>query len=420
MSRWGTWLGGRRTVGLQLLALLAAAAAYALGRTEWIGSWKQALDWGAGSTALVGPVAAGCACLAYARLRSSAMHEVLLQSRHDALRWLQPFLAVWALGCAAITLLTLTTTTLASLAGVPAYPQYVWILVPAWLVLAAQTAVGAAIGWASGRPWAAPVAAVLVFLLFLWTVVGPMPAVFSTGGAGSLTGATFRPGPAFGRGLLAIGLAGGVLALAHRPLVLAGPARRAVGVLVVGALGVGWVATPDDSDGHYGPVASPAVTCAGSAPEMCVYREIPRPLADLSARAQRLARPLLDIGVRLPSRFSQAAGQDGRVGEGWVGLMAEEESRTTVSDRSVFWSLLTPARCAPDFSDDPTPVPFAERHLIARWIGVRLGDVEPDPGDSDYRWLSGDPAVQAVWVRRTYEQLATCDFAAIRMPDGVG
>lgn len=420
MSRWRTWLGGERAVGLQLLALLGAAAAYALGRTEWIGSWKQALDWGAGSTALVGPVAAGCACLAYARLRSSAMREVLQQSRHDALRWLQPFLAVWALGCVAVLALSVTTTTLASLAGVPAYPQYVWILLPACLVLGAQTALGAAIGWASARPWAAPAAAVLVFLLFLWTVVGPMPAVFSTGGAGSLAGATFRPGPAFGRGVLAIGLAGCVLALAHRPLALASRARTALAVLAVGLLGVGWFVTPDDSDGHYGPLAHPAVTCAGSAPTVCVHREIPRPLADLSAKTERFARPLLDIGVRLPWRFSQTAPEDGSTGEGLVLLFAEEESRTTVSDRSAFGTLLTPARCAPDFSDDPTPVPFEERHLIGRWIQVRLGEVRPDPGDSDHAWLTGDPAAQAAWVRRTYAQLMSCDFAAIRMPDGVG
>lgn len=420
MSRWRTWLGGDRVLALQVLALLGAAAAYALGRTEWIGSWKQALDWGAGSTALVGPVAAGCACLAYARLRSSAMHEVLLQSRWDALRWLQPFLAVWALGCAAVLLLTVATTTAASLAGVPAYPRYVWILVPAWLVLGCQTAIGAAIGWASGRPWAAPAAAVLVFLLFLWTVVGPMPALFSTGGAGSLTGARFRPLPTLGRGVLAIGLAWAVLALAHRGLVAATRTRWVVGLVGLVLLGLGWVWTPDDSDGHYGPVAHPAVTCAGRAPEVCVYREIPRPLADLTAQAERLARPLIAIGARLPARFSQTAGTDGRAGEGWVGLMAEEESRTRVSERSVFWTLLTPARCAPDFSESATPPPVDERHLISRWLAVQVGDLRPASRDADFRWLTGDPAVQAAWVRRTYDQLATCDFAAIRMPDGVG
>ncbi|MEV4999504.1 DUF7224 domain-containing protein [Nocardioides sp. LML1-1-1.1] len=418
MSRWRTWLGGDRVLGLQVVALLGAAAAYALGRTEWIGSWKQALDWGAGSTALVGPVAAGCACLAYARLRSSAMHEVLLQSRHDALRWLQPFAAVWALGCAAVLALTLTTTTLASLAGVPAYPQYVWIVVPAWLVLGCQTAIGAAIGWTSGRPWAAPAAAVLVFLLFLWTVVGPLPALFTTGGAGSLAGAVFRPVPAFGRGLLAVGLAWCVLALAQRRQAFASPSRVAVGAVAVVLLGVGWAETPDHSDGHYGRVATPAVTCAGDAPEVCVYREIPRPLADLRARTERLARPLLDIGVRLPHRFSQAA--EVGSGDGSVFLWAEEESRTRVSDRSALQSLLSPAVCAADFADSPEPLPFEERHLIARWIQVRLGEVAPDPDDSDARWLAGDPAVQADWVRQTYARLSACDYAAIRMPDGVG
>ena len=40
MSVARTWLGGPRILLLQVVALLAAAAAYALGRTEWIGSWK--------------------------------------------------------------------------------------------------------------------------------------------------------------------------------------------------------------------------------------------------------------------------------------------------------------------------------------------------------------------------------------------
>lgn len=423
MRHWRTWLGGTRTVVLLSLVLLVVAVVSLAPRAaSWIGSWKQALDLAAGGTALVGPVAAGAACLAYSRLRSSAASEIILQGEWDWLRWLQPFLAVWALASAALVVVTVGATTAASLAGAPMYPQFAWIVLPALAVLGAQTAIGAAIGYASGRAWAAPMAVVIVFLLFLWTVNGPVPTLFVTGGVtGTLAGQTFAVLPVVGPGVFALGLGWCVLAAAHRRL-LASTVPRLVALCFAAVLVVvGWVWTGNDNDLRYVPVADPPLACAGSAPEVCVLREVPRPLHDLATKIERQASALYAIGAPVPERFSSERSTG--VQDGVVHLWADEESRRTVGDDSVTRTLVMPARCAADRADTPVDLPFEERHLLGRWLQVRAGLLVPDPDDSDAAWLSARAVTeqqQEAWVLATYRQLVACDFAGIRMPDGLG
>lgn len=402
--------------------MVAAGIGCVLGRADsWIGSWKQALDMAAGSTLLIGPVLAGAAALAYARLRSSAVSEILLQGPRDWLRWLQPLLTTWALGCLALVLVALGTTTAANLAGAPAYPQYIWILLPAFAVLGAQTAIGTAFGYAAGRPWTAPLAAVFVFLLFLWTVNGPLPTFFVTGGVtGTLAGETFVAGPVFGPGVAAVGIAGVVLAAAHPRLLLATMPRKLVAAGAVAILALGWVLTPGDNDARYAIVADPAVTCAGSAPEVCVLREVPRPLDDLAEKAHAQASALVEIGAPLPQRFSPSPHGSGRRKDGVVLMWTKEESARVIGDDSVTRTLVTPAECAADTGDDVEAVPFDARHLLGRWIQMRAGLLKPGKDDGDRAWLTRPSEAQQDWVRTTYRQLAECDFAAIRMPDGLG
>lgn len=421
MSRWQpwtTWLGGRRAVLLTFGLLVAAGALVASSRIgDWRGSWKMALATGAGATAFVGPVAAGVACLVYARLRSSAMSEVLRQSRRDWLRWLQPLLATWLLAFAALVVVTAATTTIAWRSGVPAYPEYLWIVLPAGGVLAAQTAIGAALGHASGRAWTAPLAVVLVFLLLLWTLTGPMPEFFDTGLVSSdLAGLRFVPEPWLAVGAAGLLLAVCVVGLAHRSLFLATAGRR----VLVGLAALGWVATwwAVDSDAQFDFLADPQWTCAGAHPEVCVHAETPRPLADLAARVDRQAAALRALDVALPARFVQTLGEQ-PTGTGPINLL-ESASRRTVPDEIATDALTRPTSCPADTGAGPAHLSFEARHLLGRWLQVRAGLLEPRPDDADRAWLTGDPAVADAWVRTTYVQLTACAYDQLRMPDGLG
>lgn len=418
MRRWFTWLGGRRAVLLILALFVAAGAAASANQIgDWRGSWKMALDAGGAARVFLGPVAAGVACLVYARLRSSAMSEVILQSRRDWLCWLQPLLAIWALAVAALVVVTATTTTIASLSGVPAYPRYLWILLPVCGVLAAQSAIGAAIGYASGRSWTAPLAVVLVLLLFLWSLAGPVPEFFLNGGfSGDLAGSRFVTGAWLATGVAAVALAVGVVALTHPRLFLTGVVRRAL----VGGAALGWLASwfVVDSAMLVEARTDPEWTCAGARPQVCVYAEHPRPLADLAARVDQQAAALRVLDIALPARFIESLDAQ-PPGTGSVNLLDWTAART-VPDEIATDALTRPTSCPADYGDEPAYLSFEARHLLGRWLQVRAGVLEPRPGDRDRAWLTGAPALADAGVRTTYRQLTDCAYDELRMPDGLG
>ncbi|WP_418062297.1 hypothetical protein [Pimelobacter simplex] len=403
---------------VMLVVFVAAGAVASSGRiNDWRGSWRMALDAGASARVFLGPVAAGAACLVYARLRSSAMSEVILQGRRDWLRWLQPLLAIWVLAVGALVVVTAGATTIASLSGVPAYPGDVWILLPVSGVLAGQVAIGAAIGYASGRPWTAPLAVVLVLLVFLWSQSGPLPEFFLDGGATvDLAGLRFVPRGWLVPGAAAIALAVVVVALAHPRLFLATAARR---VLVGGAL-LGWVASwfVIDDDMTVDLRADPEWTCAGAQPAVCVYAEHPRPLADLTARIDQQAEALRVLDIPLPERFVESLDEQ-PPGTGPINLL-ESASQRTVPDEIATDALTRPTSCPADSGAEPAYLSFEARHLLGRWLQVRAGVLEPRSDDRDRAWLTGDPARADAWVRTTYRQLTDCAYAQLRMPDGLG
>lgn len=382
---------------------------------HWSGSWKQALDSGAGGTVFIGPAAAGAACLAYARLRSSAMSDIVLQSRRGVWRWLQPLVTIWALASLALVVVTAIATSVAAARGAPASPALYWILVPACGVLAGQTAVGALLGQATGRMWAAPAAVVLVFLLFLWTTVGPSPDFFDTGGAtSSLGGMTYRAWPPVALGLAGLALAGVAVVLAHPPLFLATPGRRVIAAGVGAAWIASWWFAPGDSGDRVVPIADPPLRCAGAHPQVCVLADLPLPLDDLADKVDRQAAPLRALGVRLPDRFVDTPyGPPADPRDGVVNLQEDEVRRTVDVDRATD-TLVRPAACPADYAESPPVLAFDVRRQLGRWLQFRAGLLEPAAEDGDYDWLHGDPATQEAWVRTTYRQLAECRYDEVR------
>lgn len=414
-SAW-VWVGDRpRVAVLFCLLVLAGAVAIAPRADHWSGSWKQALDNGAGGTVFIGPAAAGAACLVYARLRSSSMGDIVLQSRRDWQRWLRPFVTIWALASLALVFVAVAASSVAAIRGAPASPVLYWILVPACGVLAGQTALGVLIGHLTARAWAAPAAVVLVFLLFMWTTVGGAPDFFDTGGAtSSLGGMTYRAWPPSAIGLAGLALAGTALVLAHPRLFLATPARRLVALGVGAAWVSAWWFTPGDAGERVVMVADPPLVCAGKQPEVCLLADIPLPLEDFARKVDRQAVALREIGVRLPDRFVDTPWgppQDRR--DGVVDLQEDEVRKAVDVDRATD-TLVRPAACPADYADEPPFHAFDARRQLGRWLQFRAGLLEPDPRDGDYDWLHGDPKVQEAWVRTTYRQLAECRYDEVR------
>lgn len=415
MSTSLAWVGDRARAALILVVLAAAGAASTFPNAgHWVGSWKQALDVGTGATVFIGPVAAGVACLSYARLRGSAMDDVLRQSVRDWWRWLQPLAAVWFLASLALTLVVLGAVSLATLNGLPSAWSSAWIVVPAFGVLAGQAAIGAAIGYASGRLWAAPAAVVLVFLLFLWTTVGPMPDFFDTGGArGSLGGFTYALWPATAVGLAGLALAGVVVGLAHPRLFLATATRRAI-MIGVGVVWIaGWWFTPGDAGERSVTMADPSLTCAGTGPEVCVSADLPLPLPDLARKMEEQAAPLRALGIRLPRFVAGSGAYEVGPAEGIINLF-EDDVRRTVHDQYVTEALVRPAGCPQEYAEGPPEEVWVARRQLGRWLRVRAGLLKPDPDVSDHRWLTSDPEAQERWVLTTYRQLAGCRYDEVR------
>lgn len=417
-----TWLGSRRTVVLELVALVAVGIVPVLSRgTDWLGSWKMALDAGTFSLTLVGPVAAGLACATYVRLATSGVEPLVRAGPRPWWSWLRPALAIWSLAALAMLVITLAVTTAARLAGSAPYYDTLWVVVPALCVLAAQVGVGVLLGGVGRRVWLAPVAAAATFGLGVLGAVRVMPEIFRTGGLGaSYAGETFDVSTLTLQAGAALGIATAALLLSNRTLVAPSPSSLVVVALLVVQGAVCYVMLGQGVHDRYRAVPNPQLVCRGDLVRVCMARETTRPLDDLVERMERQAQALSDLGLQLPPRYVQPqVDRDHSETDGGLYLL-DEELEATVSDELAAASLATPAHCAAYSADVPPPeASFATRHLLARWLLVRAGLLMPDDDDSDREWLESGLDAQRPWVTSTYEQLRACDLDALRLPQGV-
>lgn len=417
-----TWLGDRRTVMLELVALVVVGVVPVLSRgTDWLGSWKMALDAGTFSLTLIGPIAAGIACATYVRLATSGVEPLVTTGPRPWWPWLRPALTIWSLAAVAMLVITVGVTTAARLAGAVPYYDTFWVVVPALCVLTAQVSVGVLLGGVGRRVWLAPIAAAATFSLGVLGAVGVMPEIFRTGGLGvSYAGETFD-GTTLGLQTgAALGVAAGLLLLSNRRLVARSATSRGVVALAV-LLGAGcYVVLGNGIHDRYRALADPQLVCRGDVVPVCMARETTRPLDDLVERMERLSVALRELGLDLPPRYVQPqAVRDPAEADGSLYLL-DQELDATVSDELVALSLATPAHCAAYSADiAPPEAAFAARHLLARWLLLQVGLVQPRADDFDREWLESASEHQRSWVTTTYEQLRACDLDALRLPAGV-
>jgi hypothetical protein len=379
-------------------------------------SWRQALDLGTGSTVLIGPVAAGLAAWHYARMRQASFAGFASATPKDLAAWFGPAALVWLQASTALLVATAVATGTTVLLGIPSHPGDLPILVQALVVLATYVGMGGCLGALTGQTWIAPLAVVLGYLFMFFSVWGLLPGTFDTGSASSsLVGNEFDFGVIALQGVVALGFGAacflGVLAvLAARHWMLAG-------VLGVGLLAGAWSLHRLDSTGHEryayadGPIP---LTCAGTAPEVCVQRDAPRPLEALTREFAVQAAELEELGFDVPARFQVPEFfRRNSPGVGAIHL-GDQEASKEVDPVLVSEALGTPGDCAEYYADRPDVDALDVHFLLQRWIADRLGSDRQNRHEDLGLWMHSDEGLR--WALTVYPKLARCDFTGLTIP----
>jgi hypothetical protein len=416
-------LCGSRTAAFATACLIVTGLATAfLKGTAWLGSWRMALDWGTGSLVLIGPMAAGWAALTYGILAQRGWPQFAAALPRYRRSVLDPLMLIWLAGVLALLTTTFVVLSLSSLAGSKASPQELWVVGEAAAVLAAQVAIGAALGAVLRGIWAAPVAALVVFALGPLSVLGYVPGIFDTGSVrSSLVGQTWSAAVLGWQAVSTIGIAAAGSAVLF---LLYAPAHRLMGGAVVAVGGlllvVGWSALESDGHERYSYDTSPPEwVCRGDAPTVCMDASTTRPLESLAADMRRQGEPLLELGVALPDRFDQEVpGRSPATDHGVLFFFAAADASSSIDPRSVALSLATPGACAEFHTERPPMRALRAKVVMADWISAQASESGADAyfGPSEERWLRQPPSQQQAWIVTTYRQLATCDLADVTMP----
>ncbi|WGL50443.1 hypothetical protein P5P86_10735 [Nocardioides sp. BP30] len=378
---------------------------------DWVGSWKMAYDWVAGSLLVVGPVAAGITAFSYARLKDSSA-VTLVRSSSRAAAWAFPALRIWLAYGASTALLALEMTLLALARGVPVAPVQL-INVPFLAALSlGQVLAGASLGLVLHEVWAGVLAVGAAFLASVLAGIGLLPPIFVPGSTtGTLVGQTYRPAA---MALLAVSAAGLCVVLGAAVSRSFGSRRRwlasAVAVAGLGAFAVGY--TPHlDLDGRLQD-ATVRYECRGHDPALCVASDTPLTADEGAAALRRLARPLVAVGVPLPDRWVQllpGSREDRRDGVFTFTNNANATGRLRVDD--VVHSLAMPAGCV--FGASEPEGSIDARGLLATWIALR-NHVDVAVDRRTKAWVDSPDSL--AWVRTTYAELRACALTRLSLP----
>lgn len=378
------------------------------------GQWLWAVDLMTGITVLTGPVVAACAAhLGWTQAQLDALVGTTPRAGWVPLRcafqaWSWGFVG-YALSAVAILLLTWLRPH-----GGP---------FPLW---------AAAIGLPVLGVCALFGALAVRVLPYRLTVLAVAPAVFLAGAfgpdpyddllrhgpsTGSLAGLTYDPtvwGLQFAGLLAAAGTLVGATVVVTRTTRTLGSLLLPVVAVALSLSGLVACGIALDDPGMRRLVVSderPTV-CRGSAPTVCVAPSSTYGLTSTARLLRGALRQLSAVGVRPPDRYEEAL--PGYRPPPTVGVVDVEPDDPRAAARSA----ATPAGC-PQWSD-PRQAPekaLMARELIGLWIRAREGEKVVSWTPKGDAWLrrGADPEV-AAWIRTTYRQLRSCDFAKIRMP----
>lgn len=413
------WQGPRWKTLVLTSVLLAVGLITLLDRgLVWVGSWRQAIDWGTGTVILLGPLAAGLAAWQYARMREVHFADFASTAPRGLTAWLAPGGLVWIQGSLAVVGSTLVAGLTTAFFDVPSHWTDLAIVPGALAVLAADVAIGAALGVATGHPWIAPPAVVVVYVLGVASGWGLLPGIFDTGGAtGSLVGEQFNGPVIFLQALAALGIAAGATWAVVSVLAIRSRWTMTALVLPVLAGAAAYVQLGDTGHERYRYTDDPIrYTCAGESPEVCLAADTPRPLKALEREFARQAAILEPLGFPLPERFLQSI--PGMRYSGDVGIIPfydDDVSRDDADPYSVSLALGTPRDCPEYASSDLADGDALTVHFVLMsWIADRTGTDDVNDGSVEGRWMASEAGL--AWARSTYPKVAACDFRKAVLP----
>lgn len=379
----------------------------------WVGSFKMALDWAAGSVFIAGPVTAALAAWTYAGLSQSSLPVLLAGAPRATGAWWRPGLVVLLGASLGLVALVLELCAMAVALDLPISARQLTIVPYCVLMLAVHVLIGACLGRSLPPRWAAPIAGLLTFMVFMAATAGYAPRAFVTGSvSGSLVGQQYRLEAIALLSISAMLLVAGLLTVSL-PSQIGPPGRVGTGALVVAALAAFAIGRCADLDVEgrleFVPVS---FTCAGTHPEVCVAAETPRALDATARRLHQLARPLYAVGADVPRRWKESVpGGTGDPGSGGISYSDDDDLTGEVADDDMIFALTIPADC-PSYTDGTDPEEsLLARDRLGRWIAFRngLGDTHKASP-----WFSS--AASEEWVRTTYARLVACDLDAVRLP----
>lgn len=411
MTRHGR-IGGLPFLWAFLIFVAGSTFAMFASNTDWLGSWRQAIDRGAGTVVITGPLLSGLVAGSYASLRRTTVRDLVIVSARRWQGWFGPAIRLWVAAVVSLCALLAVVTVRAQILDVPT-PARQFLIVPvAVLVLGVHTLIGLTIGLRASPRVAALLAAGISFGLFLVSHSHLAPPSFTTGGVtGSMYGEQYRVGSVIALCVFAVASAA-VLA----PWV--GWSERLVrvrwGVTVVAVaciVGLAQKTWPDiEARLEAGPVA---FRCEQAVLEICLVRERPSDdFKDIATRLDALAEPLRAIGVEVPTRWKYGLyGQPVDLDRGVLFLSGDGELGGRVDDDDLLRSLVEPADCARHPGGTEPASVYGSRALIQGWLATRNGL----PAMLTFRPTYPTEKAEA-WVRTTYDQLRRCDLDAIRRP----
>lgn len=405
------------------VALVAAVAGMAavFTRSAWLGEWAWTMDWSAGTTFVIGPIAAGAAAYEVQRNFQPAGRALARTLARGPIALWQLTTAIWAAAFAG-WLLVAAVAALASVAA-GATPQLVLEpLIGTASVLAAYAAAGSALATVLPKIAAAPLAAILTYSFPIAAAALGVASPFMFGGAtGTLAGLSYNHATLAWVILLNLGLA--ALLLSFSTLALRVPKPRSV---LISTMAIASCASLIGSALALGPlpnrfVIEPSVNmvCGDGAPKICMSSGSASKLDEIQGLASDLSLPLSTLGVELPERYmQQLPGRPAGSGSGVLLLPDSNLNHGPTMPMDVALSLARPADCSAYYASEPPVAALDAQYVVARWL-VLQGEVsgaqdEMDPAD---RWLSQSaPEESADWIRSVFKRLERCDLGSISLP----
>lgn len=394
----------RSSALLAFPAMLVIVFLVLFSRSGWSWERSQAVSWATACTILLGPLAAGLVAFDVWRRQTSTMRELAASTRRGTAGIFALALAAWLLAVLAWLSGLGVALAMASSNGA-AGPVPWWTIVQGLLVMLACVCIGALIGATFRSVAAAPVAAVVCYLVPIGANIFGLQGFMTAGGATApLIGITQDRTIAVVL-VLAAALAAALAWAMVRRSTAPTDAFVSVGAAVLGVALVGslvYLNTLSPVLRTMQPSAS-AEVCVGSSPEVCGPGEGAALYAVAADDLQSAGQLLSKDGVPLRDRYDYPRG-DIMIPPGGAGMLSLSPSEVTDDGHLAPWdvalTIATPSVCAAYYGDSPPDDLLDAQGSLATWIVDRLsGEGGDSPADAD-------------GAQRAMEALQTCDGGA--------